>query len=508
MLVFFFGETLLKDITPNLIREYQKRRAEMISANTINQQLGVLRQIMKYADAWTPALERDYLPFRKEETEIPRALTPQEQEHFLKVAAGSKRFLFIYCYSLIVLNTACSGYEMRELTIGNVNRGDNMVYVRWGKNKYRVRSVPLAIDGQWAIKRLIERANLLGAHLPEHYLFPFYSGFNSFDPKRHLTDWGMGRPWKELRSATGLEWLQINALRHTALTRFAEMGWPIEIIRAYAGHLCEKMTRHYLQVGDMCKRRLAGGQFAHHQFDRPFTPPPFVFTPPGCSHNSVDVGNPPVNPPKVEAGEHNSGTISLAAPLAVTYTWAIDWSAVAAANKKETTQDCIPTPLSHRARKETTQDCAPTPLSHSEAITIKMLAEHTHAAQEDAALPPEPEAPAVPKDAPAARLDSAKVVASDVPQVTDILPLWQLEREAILNALRKLNGRKPEVAKLLGIGKTTLAVRIHEYKIRCCEYQHNCIHRHTPENPSVDTNTWEGKRGRKGRNLGRPRPRS
>ena len=50
MLVFFFGETLLKDITPNLIREYQKRRAEMISANTINQQLGVVQAAQRSRD--------------------------------------------------------------------------------------------------------------------------------------------------------------------------------------------------------------------------------------------------------------------------------------------------------------------------------------------------------------------------------------------------------------------------------------------------------------------------
>jgi two-component system response regulator HydG len=46
-----------------------------------------------------------------------------------------------------------------------------------------------------------------------------------------------------------------------------------------------------------------------------------------------------------------------------------------------------------------------------------------------------------------------------------VLPLAQLEKQAILETLRKLNGDKLLAARLLGIGKTTLYRKLKEYGI-------------------------------------------
>ncbi len=46
-----------------------------------------------------------------------------------------------------------------------------------------------------------------------------------------------------------------------------------------------------------------------------------------------------------------------------------------------------------------------------------------------------------------------------------VKPLAALEREAILGAIRTLNGDKLQAAKLLGIGKTTLYRKLKEYGI-------------------------------------------
>jgi DNA-binding NtrC family response regulator len=48
---------------------------------------------------------------------------------------------------------------------------------------------------------------------------------------------------------------------------------------------------------------------------------------------------------------------------------------------------------------------------------------------------------------------------------TPVLPLAQLEKQAILDTLRKLNGDKLLAARLLGIGKTTLYRKLKEYGI-------------------------------------------
>src|SRR6266568_3414399 len=167
MLNRFFGKLRLKQINLDRIKSYQKERAVNVSPNKINQELNCLRRIMIHGRAWTNSLETDYVPFRREECSIPRAMTREEQEHFLEVAGGTERFLVLYCYSIIVFNTTCSCKEVRELRLEDVSRGDDMVYVRWGKNKYRTRSIPLREDGRWAVQQLLERARWLGCTAPE-----------------------------------------------------------------------------------------------------------------------------------------------------------------------------------------------------------------------------------------------------------------------------------------------------------------------------------------------------
>ena len=50
-------------------------------------------------------------------------------------------------------------------------------------------------------------------------------------------------------------------------------------------------------------------------------------------------------------------------------------------------------------------------------------------------------------------------------EAVQVKALADLEREAILGAIRTLNGDKLQAAKLLGIGKTTLYRKLKEYGI-------------------------------------------
>jgi DNA-binding NtrC family response regulator len=60
---------------------------------------------------------------------------------------------------------------------------------------------------------------------------------------------------------------------------------------------------------------------------------------------------------------------------------------------------------------------------------------------------------------------SAAGVGAPSASRTPVLPLAQLEKQAILDTLRKLNGDKLLAARLLGIGKTTLYRKLKEYGI-------------------------------------------
>jgi two-component system response regulator HydG len=49
--------------------------------------------------------------------------------------------------------------------------------------------------------------------------------------------------------------------------------------------------------------------------------------------------------------------------------------------------------------------------------------------------------------------------------IDQIVPLAELEKQAIVSALKILNGNKVQAAKLLGIGKSTLYRKLEEYGI-------------------------------------------
>ena len=65
-------------------------------------------------------------------------------------------------------------------------------------------------------------------------------------------------------------------------------------------------------------------------------------------------------------------------------------------------------------------------------------------------------------------LDARRAAAGEepgAPAAPEVKTLADLEREAILGAIRTLNGDKLQAAKLLGIGKTTLYRKLKEYGI-------------------------------------------
>ena len=65
----------------------------------------------------------------------------------------------------------------------------------------------------------------------------------------------------------------------------------------------------------------------------------------------------------------------------------------------------------------------------------------------------------------AGRSPSRRRSVPPVRAAAPVMPLAQLEKEAILDTLRKLNGDKLLAARLLGIGKTTLYRKLKEYGI-------------------------------------------
>jgi len=258
-----FSSVPLNEIDIGLLREYQRERAERCGANKINQELGTLARILKRAGLWTPLLEESYERLQHQETDVARAMTPEEQKTFLQVVSGREEWQFVYWYALLALATSASNCEMRGIRLGDINLYSKTLHIRreHAKNRHRIRTIPMHAEAVWAVTRLIERARSLGAVSPHHHLMPFRVSPSLWDLDRPMSNSGIRKQWDAVRNAAGVPWLRIHDLRHTAITRMAEAGVPIPVILSMAGHISTRMQQHYTSVSDFAKRRAVEAAF-------------------------------------------------------------------------------------------------------------------------------------------------------------------------------------------------------------------------------------------------------
>jgi integrase len=114
-----------------------------------------------------------------------------------------------------------------------------------------------------AFTRLYRRAQLLGAHDPEHCLLPAdlsrhtknpdpLKGGPGFDPTRHQMSWDTA--WSSLREAAGFGNLRFRSLRHTFITMMAERGTPRAVTQAMVGPMSGASTLRYTHIRQTAAR--------------------------------------------------------------------------------------------------------------------------------------------------------------------------------------------------------------------------------------------------------------
>jgi hypothetical protein len=272
----FFGQLHLDEIHIGHLAEYQRCRAvgdgfvrvvgnckgaapvpSPCGAIKINSELGVLKKLMTEAGAWTPELTACYRRYQVLDSEIERALSPDQQEHYLRVAVSNPEWCRVFWYSIIAFHLTFSSDEMRTIRIGDINLTHQIVGVnrRYGKNKKRRREIPIG-DAMcmWALDRLIEWCRERGGGMSHHYLFPIRVTRGEWDHEKPMSSTGLRKPFEEVRLAAGLPWFKLNGMRHTAITRLAENGVAIAIIKARAGHMTDRMSEHYTHISEQAHR--------------------------------------------------------------------------------------------------------------------------------------------------------------------------------------------------------------------------------------------------------------
>jgi len=217
--------------------------------------------------SWKP-IAPHYKPLPEDEGEIGWALTREQMHRLVRTASTNPKWLVAYYAQSLAANTGLRGGEIKKLQLRSLDLEKRRITVfpRSTKTNAGARTVELNQAATEAAVKLYERACLLGARDPEHYLLPAdlsrhtkvgdpLKGQMGFDPARHQNSWSTA--WNNLRKAAGPEFagLRFHDLRHSFITWMAEAGVPLPVTQSMVGHMSAAVTRRYTHISNTAARR-------------------------------------------------------------------------------------------------------------------------------------------------------------------------------------------------------------------------------------------------------------
>ena len=249
------GRHTLGSLNSDTLTDYvARRKSDGVGNRTVNIEVGVLRRILKLYRVWQ--FVSDGYKQLPEPHDIGRALTPEQELKLFTTASSHPEWNVAFWVSLISANTTAGGCEIRNLRLGDADMETRMMFVKVGKNRFRVRAIPLNQTATWAIEQLLNRAHALGAQSPDHYLIPRRVQGTQYDVTKPPSRWAWRTAWRKLTEACGLGGLRSHDLRHHAVTKLAESSEASEqTIMAIAGHVSRQMLEHYSHIRQEAKRR-------------------------------------------------------------------------------------------------------------------------------------------------------------------------------------------------------------------------------------------------------------
>lgn len=261
----FFGETRLSEIGGDHLRAYQNMRSSSAGGRKINQEVGVIQQLLKRISRWdcvAPDFQR--MPVPKQSPG--RALTDQEYARLFRIAASKPAWEMAYLFAAISVNTTAGPKECWTLRLQDINLQEGLIRIQpdGAMNPHRIRVIPLNPVAKAAIERALELAKSRGCTAPNHYLFPYRVQGNGiwgiYDPTKHCTT--CNGAWRKLVVAAGLKGLRPYDLRHTAITDILQNpDVSEETAKAIAGHISDKILKTYSHIRISAKRNALDSLF-------------------------------------------------------------------------------------------------------------------------------------------------------------------------------------------------------------------------------------------------------
>lgn len=261
----FFGSQLpVKAIRLPLIRQYQQQRRQQVSktmkqpvtARSVNYEMQLLRNMLKFANSWTADLDAGYKPLRQVKSRVGKCAAKEQVMKIIETAKANEYWQVAMWCAAVAIGTGCRGGEIRRLQLADIDLENGKLVIRREIAKNRKRREPrLMALAQWGLRFLLERAHVLGASEPQHYLLPLQRMQSRYYHKGQDAKWDVSRPmfswtrsWRKLVAKCGMPGFRFHDLRHTFRTWGAEAGVPLEVMMTQLGHMDRETSLEYVHI--------------------------------------------------------------------------------------------------------------------------------------------------------------------------------------------------------------------------------------------------------------------
>lgn len=254
-----FRRILLKDITCDMVRDYQRHRRETAGPRMVNKECGVLCMVRKRIGQ--PLTDYQPLPLPKDYETPGRALTDAEEaklERVFKAAADHPLWKTAALLSLLSMKCGAGPGELLSLSLKDVGLEPPHITIprRGAKRISRERHLELNGTAAWALERLIRRAiDECKCTLPEHYLVPRRNPDHTYDPTQPAQGYRAGL--RELLAIADVKVRRYDFRHHAVSRALSNPSVSMEAARVYFGWMSPKMVQRYYHVNQAAMRVVA-----------------------------------------------------------------------------------------------------------------------------------------------------------------------------------------------------------------------------------------------------------
>lgn len=229
----YFGERLVRNITPMMIEEYIIKRSSKVKESTVNRELNTIFNLFHKAVKWgyiqkSPC--RGIKKLKEKRSTIPGFLSSEEISGLLSVCPPK-----IYALLYLAIYTGCRQSELFNLEWSDIDfeRGQIIIQNKedWHTKSYRHRVIPI---NDKIIDVLLEQRKVSQGR----YVFSQENG-------ERLNKVKIRRTFEKAMREAGISSTDFKILRHTYASHLVMKGVDIRTVQKLLGHHSIKMTEKY-----------------------------------------------------------------------------------------------------------------------------------------------------------------------------------------------------------------------------------------------------------------------